>query len=134
MQNRNLADDYIFRAEHRLAVLDVLMERKDYADVVRESQEVIELCLKALLRKSGIEVPRLHDVSDVLKKERGSLRKDLQPMVENLASISKKMRRDRELSFCGTEDLTPSEFYEEEDAQEALDGAKKVFEVCHSAF
>jgi hypothetical protein len=36
------------------------------------------------------------------------------------------MRRDRELAFYGTEDLTPSDFYTEEDGQMALDNARFV--------
>lgn len=134
MQNRTLADDYITRAGNRLKALEVLMEQKSFADVVREAQEIVELCLKALLRKSGIEVPRLHDVSDILKEETRRLPKEIQPMVAKLVEISKKMRRDRELSFYGTEDLTPGEFYEEGDASQAFAEAKQVLTVCKQAF
>ena len=41
-----------------------------WADGVRESQEVVELALKGLLRVSGIEPPRIHDVSEVLMAEK----------------------------------------------------------------
>ncbi|MGH9341962.1 MAG: hypothetical protein ACRD1R_20830 [Acidobacteriota bacterium] len=37
--------------------------------------------------------------------------------------------RDRELAFYGSEDLTPSEFYDQADAQKALEGAKWVVEA-----
>jgi len=134
VQNRSLADDYISRAGHRLAALEVLMQKQSWADVVRESQEIVELCLKSVLRKSGIEVPRIHDVSDVLKEESSKLPKELQPKVNQLAAISKKLRRDRELAFYGTEDLTPSEFYEEADAKEAFDGVKQVYTLCKAVF
>ena len=129
-----IKEDYINRAGHRLKALEVLMEQKSFADVVREAQEIVELCLKSLLRKSGIEVPRLHDVSDILKKESHQLPKDIKPMAAKLAEISKKMRRDRELSFYGTEDLTPGEFYEEADARQALAEAKQVHAICKQAF
>lgn len=134
MHNRDLAEDYIFRAGNRLAALEVLMQRQSYADVVREAQEIVELCLKALLRRSGVEVPRIHDVSDVLKEEAEKLPKELIPMAEQMAEISKRMRRDRELAFYGTEDLTPSEFYEESDAKTALEGAKQVYSLCRNVF
>lgn len=134
MKNRGLAEDYFLRAGHRLAALDVLMQRQSFADVVREAQEIVELCLKALLRKVGVEVPRIHDVSDILKEESRKLPRELQPMVEQMAAISKMMRRDRELSFYGTEDLTPSEFYEEPDARRALEGANQIYSLCKSAF
>ncbi|MDP2600883.1 MAG: HEPN domain-containing protein [Deltaproteobacteria bacterium] len=134
MKNRGLAEDYILRAGHRMAAVELLMQRQSFADVVREAQEIVELCLKALLRKVGIEVPRIHDVSDILKEEVLKLPKEMQPMVDQMAAISKTMRRDRELSFYGTEDLTPSEFYEEADARKALDGAHQIYTFCKSAF
>ena len=133
MKNTSLANDYITRAGHRLAALELLYERASYADVVREAQEMVELCLKALLRFSRIEVPRTHDVSDILIEFSGQLPPDIRLHAENLSKISKRMRRDRELSFYGTEDLTPSDFYQEPDAKEALDGARWVYSICHNA-
>lgn len=130
MKNLDLATDYLTRAENRLAAIEVLVQRKGWADVVRESQEVVELCLKALLRKSKIEVPRLHDVSGVLEESTDKLPKSIQSHVKKLSQISRSMRRDRELSYYGSEDLTPSEFYHQEDAEEAFDDAKWVFSVC----
>lgn len=130
MQNKNLSKDYIERAGHRLAAISVLMERRSFADVVRESQEAVELCLKGLLRHFGIEVPRLHDVSDILKTHRDRLEKIIPSKVDRLCKISKGLRRDRELSFYGTEDLTPSEFYEESDAKQAFEEAAWVHDVC----
>ena len=131
MKNRDLAKDYIQRAGHRLAAVEVLYQRKSFADVVRESQELIELCLKALLRLSGIEPPRSHDVSDILTASAAKLPREVRPHAGALARISKRLRRDRELSFYGSEDLTPSAFYEEEDAREALENAKWVHSLCN---
>lgn len=48
----------------------------------------------------------------------------MQPHVERLAAISKDLRRDRELAFYGTEDLTPSSFYAKADADRARDAAE----------
>ena len=67
MHNPDLAADYLRRAGSRLKALAVLMDEESWADVVRESQEVVEICLKALLRSARIEVPRIHDVSGVLE-------------------------------------------------------------------
>jgi HEPN domain-containing protein len=36
-----------------------------HADVVRESQEIVELGLKGLLRVSGLDPPKEHDVKGV---------------------------------------------------------------------
>jgi HEPN domain-containing protein len=129
MRNRDLAADHLRRAGARLRALDVLFESGSWADVVRESQEVVELTLKGLLRACGIEPPRIHDVADVLLAERDRLPKDLAPHVERLADISRALRRDRELAFYGAEDLTPSSFYRERDAVIARDSARDVVGV-----
>jgi HEPN domain-containing protein len=131
MKNVSLITDYITRAEHRLAAVRLLAERESWADVVRESQEVVELCLKALLRSARVEVPRIHDVSKILRAETSRLPKAIRPHVGRLADISHSMRRDRELAFYGSEDLTPSEFYEEKDGEAALDQAAWVFRTVH---
>lgn len=126
MKNRSLANDYLERAEHRFAAVETLFSRKAYADVVRESQELVELCLKALLRLSNIEVPRIHDVGDILLDNRDRTPKETHEHLEKFAQISRQMRRDRELAYYGSEDLTPSEFYKKEDAQKAIKDAKFV--------
>lgn len=126
MRNRDLAADHLRRAVARLRALDALHESGSWADVVRESQEVVELTLKGLLRACGVEPPRIHDVADVLLAERGRLPDDLAPHVERLAAVSRALRRDRELAFYGAEDLTPSSFYRESDAVLARDSARDV--------
>ena len=129
MRNRDLAADHLRRASARLRALDVLFEAGSWADVVRESQEVVELTLKGLLRACGVEPPRIHDVADVLLAERDRLPAALGSHVERLASISRTLRRDRELAFYGAEDLTPSSFYRESDAVIARDSARDVVAV-----
>ena len=124
MRNPELAGDYVHRADVRLRALDVLFEAQCWADVVRESQEVVELALKGLLRAYGVAPPRIHDMSAVLDAERERLPEALQPHIDQLAAISKDLRRDRELAFYGTEDLTPSSFYAESDAVRARDAAR----------
>lgn len=129
MHNPELARDYIRRAGIRLKALDVLFEGESWPDVVRESQEVVELALKALLRASGIDPPRVHDVSDVLLAERARLPDALEDDLDDLAEGSRQLRRDRELAFYGAEDLTPSGFYSREDAERARSTARRVVEV-----
>jgi len=126
MHSRSLARDYVRRAEARLNALDVLFAARSWADVVSESQETLELALKGLLRSCGIEPPRVHDVSDILLAEQHRLPSALAPDVGRLAQHSRTLRRDRELAFYGAEDLTPSDFYSEEDASSARDAARFV--------
>jgi HEPN domain-containing protein len=106
--------------------VDALFAARSWADVVRESQEVVELALKGLLRVVGIEPPRIHDVSEVLTAEKSRLPQAIQQQVEVLAAGSRTLRRDRELAFYGAEDLTPSGFYTQDDAVAARDIARKT--------
>ncbi len=109
------------------------MEERSWADVVRESQEAVEITLKGLLRACRIEVPRVHDVSPVLLDNRELLPRDLDARLEELVKISRSLRRDRELAFYGSEDLTPSEFYKEEDAAAAFAQAKTLHSAVKKA-
>jgi HEPN domain-containing protein len=126
MRSPDLGADYVRRAKARLAAVDALYTARSWADVVRESQEVVELALKGLLRIAGIEPPRVHDVSEVLAAEKSRLPPALQPHVDALAAGSRTLRRDRELAFYGAEDLTPSGFYTRDDATAARDIARKT--------
>ena len=111
MQNKSLAKDYITRANKRL---------------VQESQEVVERGLKGLLKHHFIEVPRIHDVSGILEAEKAKFSSEINKNLKRYMQISKDLRRDRELAFYGSEDLTPEEFYQKEDAVKAKDSAEWV--------
>jgi HEPN domain-containing protein len=124
MQNRDLAMDYLRRSDARLKALDVLYAESSWADVVREAQEIVELVLKALLRSYGVEAPRVHDVSHIMLREAARLPAGLAKDLPRLAEISKNLRRDRELAYYGSEDLTPLSFYSQEDGTKALENAR----------
>jgi hypothetical protein len=49
--------------------------------------------------------------------------------IAKLCDASRRLRRDRELAFHGSEDLTPSAFDREADAREARRQARRVVEV-----
>ena len=118
--------DWRVSAGPEARAVDLLYEAGSWPDVVRESQEVVELALKALLRAAGVDPPRVHDVSDVVEAERGRLPASLAGDVDRLAAASRALRRDRELAFDGAEDVIPSVFYKERDANEARDAARLV--------
>ena len=128
MRNPGLATDYVRRASVRLLAIDVLYRAGSWADVVRESQEAVELALKGMLRSCGVDPPRIRDVSEVLLSEQERLPEPARGQAGRLAAISRDLRRDRELAFYGAEDLVPSDFYSEQDANRALDGARFVVE------
>jgi len=126
MKNRSLAKDYIYRAGLRLEALQFLFDKGGYADVVREAQEIVELVTKALVRTVGAEPARVHDLSAQLSEIRSRIAEQHQKGLDELIAISRELRRDRELAFYGTEDLTPSEFYSVQDASRALEQARKA--------
>ena len=129
MHNDALAADYVLRSTRRLKAVELLFELESWADVVREAQEIVEMCLKALLRANRIEVPRIHDVSNVIDENRGRFTGAVADRLDELTGISRSLRRDLELAFYGSEDLTPSEFYRKADAQTALEQATLVVRV-----
>ena len=129
MHNRELAADHVRRARSRLRAVDVLHDEQSWADVVRESQEALELALKGLLRAFGVDPPRSHDVSDVLIAERERLPEALRGRVDDFAAASRRLRRDRELAFYGAKDLTPSSFYSREDADRARDAVRAAVDA-----
>lgn len=126
MRNPALAADHLRRAQARLRALDVLYDAGSWADVVRESQEVVELALKGLLHAVGVDPPRVHDVADVLEAERDRLPSEVASDLESLTAASRSLRRDRELAFYGAPDIVPSGFYKEADAAEARKAARLV--------
>jgi HEPN domain-containing protein len=126
MTNPDLTRDYLQRAEKRLKAVALLLHEEAYPDVVRESQEVVELALKAILRRYGLAVPFSHDVSRALSENSARFPEAVRALVPRWCDISKQLRRDRELSFYGSEDVTPSEFYGREDAERAFAMAEEV--------
>lgn len=126
MRNPALAADHLRRAQARLRALDVLYDAESWADVVRESQEVVELALKGLLLAVGVDPPRVHDVADVLEAERDRLPPEVANDLESLAAASRSLRRDRELAFYGAPDIVPVHFYKESDASGSRETARSV--------
>ena len=132
MKADELSRDYLARAKSRLASALGAMERKEYPDVVRYSQECVELSLKASLRFVGIEYPREHDVSDVLIEVAGRYPKWIQGHIEDLARISRNLALLRGHSTYGEENrgVPPSKLFGTKEATAALTDAKSVFRTC----
>ncbi len=134
MRNLDLANDYLTRASGRLKAVDTLLAEGMWADVVRECQEVVELALKGLLRHHDVEVPRVHDVSEVLEENSALFPQAVREALEELMETSRDLRRDRELAFYGSEDITPHSFYKEKHARSARRRAGRVVSVCLDAW
>lgn len=128
-----LAEAYLKKARVRLQALNFYTEKEAYSDVVREAQELVELLLKAVLRAVGVEVPKIHDVGRTLEKHRQLLPPLFKENLGEVKRISKRLRKERELSFYGAEDFIPTEEYDLEDAQEAIKDAEFIFKLVQSA-
>ncbi|MEW6003020.1 MAG: HEPN domain-containing protein [Nitrospirota bacterium] len=129
MTNISLAQSYIKKANDRVDILDLLFAKGAYSDVVREAQEIVELALKGILRYIGIEPPKWHDVSSVLKENKALLPPKLVKELPKITRISKRLRKERELAFYGDEDFIPTEEYDAKDAQDAIRDAKFVVRI-----
>lgn len=129
MNARSLALAYLKKAELRVKILQGYVDGEGYSDVVREAQEAVELALKAALRLIGVEPPKVHDVSSLLREYADRL-----PSlpVEELARISTRLRKERELAFYGDLDFLPTEQYTREDALKAQREAQVVVQAVLS--
>lgn len=136
MTNERIARGYFQEAEGRLRHLDTFLADKRFATVVRETQEVVELLLKAALRFVGIEPARTHDVSRVLLENASRFPDWFSAEIEELGRISTEMAEDRGPSFYGdeTRGIPPDELFQQEDAETALERARFVFRCCRRLF
>jgi hypothetical protein len=132
MTNVVLARSYLKKAVDRLDILEVLFQKGAYSDVVREAQEVVELATKGMLRAVGIEPPKYHDVGSLILEHADRFVPISQEKLQQIAAISKRLRKERELSFYGDIDFIPTEEYKREDAKEAIDDAHFVVKIATS--
>jgi len=126
MNTKSLAESYLKKAVDRLDILDLLFKKGAFSDVIRESQEIVELSLKGMLRSIGVEPPKIHDVGGLLLEHEEKFPKDIAKHLSRLADISKRLRKERELAFYGDIDFIPTEEYTEDDAEEAIRDARLV--------
>jgi HEPN domain-containing protein len=129
MTTNELAAGYHRKCVDRLAALDVLHSREAFSDVVRESQEVVELALKGMLRWAGIDPPTIHDVGDLLLQFTERFEGVSGQELKALAEASKELRKEREFSFYGDIDFIPTDEYDAEDADTAL-GQARLAAAC----
>ncbi len=134
MTNLDLALSYITKARKRLKVLDVLLDEQDYSDVIRESQEIVELATKAMLRRIGIDPPKWHDVSGILLEHKDRFPGEIRKALGEVTKVSKRLRKERELSFYGDIDFIPTEEYTEEDARQFMKETAFVVETALRLF
>jgi HEPN domain-containing protein len=133
MRSDKLSLAYVEKATIRIKALHFLHGEKGYSDVVREAQECVDLLLKALLRHIGIEIPKSHDVSHVLRGNVQFLPQEIQKNLDEVCNISRTLRKDREMAFYGTEDWIPTEEYSVVDSETAIKSAEFIFSLVAPA-
>jgi len=132
MTNVQLGESYVQRARGRLPFLRQMQAASLHADVVRESQEIVELALKGLARIVGLDVPKQHDIGKLLDKERNRLPASVVAELSDIRRISKRLRRERELAFYGDEDFIPSEEYDADDSHDAIEQAERIVDLVEA--
>lgn len=130
MTKVSLAESYILKAEKRRMVLELLLREDDYSDVIREAQELVEPCIKGMLRFVGIEPPKVHGVGPLLHEHKEKFQGIVEEDMVRIAVVSKELRKERELAFYGDIDFIPSEEYTEEDAKKAIADACFALETA----
>ncbi len=131
MNNIALARSHVRQAEERIKHAREALESGNYPYVVRQCQEAVELALKAALRVVGIEPPKWHDVGPILRREVHRFPQWFKEKVDYLASISRSLRKERELAMYGDEEagIPPEELYTCIDAEQALTQAQTVLDL-----
>ena len=114
MTNGSLAKAYLQKATARIDILELLCTKQAWSDVVREAQEIVELALKGMLRYVGVEPPKWHDVGGILVEHGDRFPGETKESLARMADISKRLRKERELSFYGDIDFIPTEEYSED--------------------
>ena len=126
-----LAESNLRQAKERVKHASEAADTGNYPYVVRQCQEAVELSLKAALRMVGIEPPKWYDVGPILRKERERFPQWFREEIDRLASISRSLRKERELAMYGDEEtgLSADELYTSIDAEKALEDARYVINL-----
>lgn len=123
MSPKDLPAAYLKKGKSRLKALRVLFDDDAFSDVVREAQEIVELCSKAILRIALIDPPHLHDVGRELLLAKKKLPAKLAKPLAELKIANHWLRREREMAFYGAEDFDPTEGYSKDDGERAFEAA-----------
>ncbi|NHV99592.1 MAG: HEPN domain-containing protein [Thaumarchaeota archaeon] len=126
MRLAKLAEDYFKRARIRIKSAELAFSEESYPDVVRYSQECVELSLKAALRAVGVEYPKEHDMGRILRAVKERFPEWFRGEVERLSEVSRDLADKRAPSLYGIESLNkaPSDIFDRNDAEKALSDAR----------
>lgn len=125
MTNREKASKLLAEAGQIVEGIPDSFKRGHFNLVIRRSQEVVELALKALFCEMGMEYPKIHDVAPLFHKI--AIQKGLgveESFLIWLEEVSSSLASKRAPAFYLEAE------YEEEEAREAMDTATKVLDFA----
>jgi len=136
MTNDEMAKSYLSTAQYSLRQAKMACSDEMWHLAIRRCQECAEMALKAVLRLIGIEASKVHDVGFLLRKHRDTFPDWFIAEIDHLAHISRSLRKDRETSFYGDQQLAlpPEEVFTKVDADEALKEAEFVLEASQRLY
>ncbi len=131
MKTDKMALDYLNRARSRLIDAESAFKRGDYPETVRYSQEAVELSLKSVLRIIGVEYPKVHDVGDIIYIYKDKYPKWFRKELDYIRKVSRESALKRAPAMYGLElsGKTPSELFNTDDAEDALNSGKHIYEL-----
>ncbi|HHT9135050.1 MAG TPA: HEPN domain-containing protein [Candidatus Avalokitesvara rifleensis] len=125
MTNREKADRLLTEAGQIAEGIPGDFKRGYFNLVIRRSQEVVELALKALFCEMGVEYPKIHDVAPLFRKVVVKKGLDIEEGFLNwLEEVSSNLASKRAPAFYLEAE------YEKEEAKEAMDTAIKVLDFA----
>lgn len=126
----DLAVEYMEQADTQCSSARRLFEQWEFPESIQMSQRCVELCLKAILRKYGVDSPRKHDVGSELAQISSKLPESFQAKLAKFRIASLTLAMWRDPSTYGLEQLGPSKMFGREEAELALHFADEVYLFC----
>lgn len=119
MTNEERSKHYFNQAEEEHRLIQYYWEKKNWNMVIRESQEVVELLLKGVLKYINVEFPKEHDIGEYFEKILNIRNIEYNKNgMEIIKKASKELASKRAPAYYG------EEFYTQEEAEKAKDYAE----------
>lgn len=136
MKVKETGKGLLMEARLRFQTADRALKGGNYAFAFRQAQECVELSLKGALRRVGVEYPKVHDVGDVLEATSDRFPEWFRSKIADFSEISTALAERREMSMYGDErsGLAPAEIFGREDAESAVDQARKILGACEKLY
>jgi HEPN domain-containing protein len=97
MTSIRLAEAFLDRARTRLQALDALRAEADFSDVVREARDIVDLCIRGMLRVMDIEVSRWREAGEILQENIRRFPTEIVAHEERLMGILKDLAQANEI-------------------------------------